>query len=265
MPARKGAAAKTAASIRIGLQLYSVRKECEKDGGKNLPNVLEAVAAMGYAGVEFAGYYGWSAEDLRLMLDDNGLACCGAHVGLETLLGDSLDRSADFHRTLGNQFLIVPGLKEPYRCSPDAWERTAELFNEIHARLKPHLMRTGYHNHSVEFQPMEGCLPWEVFGAHTDRMVVLQLDIGNCMDGGGDPVHELRRFPGRGTTVHLKEFGGPPQAVIGEGQVRWQEILDLLATSAGTKWQIVEHEREGQPPMEGAERCLRNLHRMLGK
>ena len=82
--------------IPIALELYSVRHECEKDDGKNFPAVVDAVAKMGYEGVEFAGYYGWSAADIRKVLDDNGLECCGAHVGIATLLGDELQRSIEF-------------------------------------------------------------------------------------------------------------------------------------------------------------------------
>jgi hypothetical protein len=104
-------------SIPIGLQLYSVRHECEKDDGKNFPNIVKAVAKMGYEAVEFAGYFGWEAEDIRRVLDDNALPCCGTHVGIQTLVGDELKRSIDFHRTIGNQFLIVPGLPEEYRNS----------------------------------------------------------------------------------------------------------------------------------------------------
>ncbi|MGB9603567.1 MAG: sugar phosphate isomerase/epimerase family protein, partial [Limisphaerales bacterium] len=65
--------------IPIGLQLYSVRKECEKD----LPGTIAAVAKMGYKGVEFAGYYGRDAKTLRKMLDDNGLKCCGTHIQID--------------------------------------------------------------------------------------------------------------------------------------------------------------------------------------
>ena len=83
--------------IPIALQLYSVRDDAAKD----LPGVISAVAKMGYAGVEFAGYYGHSAADLRKLLDDNGLQCCGAHVGIQTLLGDELEKSIELHQTIG--------------------------------------------------------------------------------------------------------------------------------------------------------------------
>ncbi|MCS7066416.1 MAG: hypothetical protein NZL85_09115, partial [Fimbriimonadales bacterium] len=84
-------------SIKVGVQLYSVRDDCQRD----LPGTLQAVAQIGYAGVEFAGYYGYDAKTLRQMLDDNGLVCCGTHIGIDQLLGDNFERTVEFHQTLG--------------------------------------------------------------------------------------------------------------------------------------------------------------------
>jgi len=64
---------------------------------------------MGYQGVEFAGYYGLTAEQLRKLLDDNGIVCCGTHTGLDTLLGDNLEKTIEFNKTLGNKYLIGTG------------------------------------------------------------------------------------------------------------------------------------------------------------
>ncbi|MCC7406594.1 MAG: hypothetical protein IT442_00885, partial [Phycisphaeraceae bacterium] len=93
-------------SMPVGIQLYSVRDACAKD----LPGVLKRLAAMGYEGVEFAGYYNYPAADLKKMLDDLGLKCCGTHTGLSTLMGDKFQATVDFNRTLANPYLIVPGL-----------------------------------------------------------------------------------------------------------------------------------------------------------
>ena len=112
--------------IPLALQLYSVREDCARD----LPHVLEAVAKMGYVGVEFAGYHGFTAKELRSMVDGLGLQVAGAHVGLDTLLGDELARSIEFHQILGNQFLIVPGLAEYRRNSRNAWLETAKIMSE---------------------------------------------------------------------------------------------------------------------------------------
>jgi sugar phosphate isomerase/epimerase len=244
------------AKIPIGLQLYSVRKDAEAD----LPGVLKAVADMGYDGVEFAGYYGWSAQDIRKMLDDTGLKVCGAHVGLDTLLGDQLAASIEFHKAIGNQFLIVPGLGEQYRNSAAAWRNTAGIFNEISAKLRPQDLWTGYHNHHIEFTPMDGEMPWDIFFGNTDKDVVMQLDSGNALHGGADVVPFLMRYPGRALTVHLKEYSATnDKALIGEGDVRWPEIFDLCETSGGTQWYIVEQESYAFEPMECVARCIKVL------
>lgn len=248
-------------NIPIGLQLYSVRDDCARD----LPGVLKAVGEMGYTGVEFAGYYGRTAQELRTMLDDNGLKCCGTHTSLDTLLGDVLAETIAFNQTLGNRFLIVPGLARERTESKAAWLETARLFDEAAARASAQGMLVGYHNHSEEFQPLEGELPWDTFFGHTRPEVVMQVDTGNMMHGGAEPAPFLERYPGRALTVHLKEFSQTdPNALIGDGDVPWAEIFRLCESVGATQWYIVEQESYAFPPLECAARCLENL-RGLGK
>src|SRR3989454_12375751 len=92
--------------IPIGLELYSLREECKTD----LPGMLTAVSKIGYKGVEFAGYHGRSAAELRKMLDDNGIVACGTHTPYESVLGDKLKETVEFNQTIGNKFLIVPSM-----------------------------------------------------------------------------------------------------------------------------------------------------------
>jgi len=249
-------------NIPIGLQLYSVRDDCARD----LPGVLKAVGGMGYAGVEFAGYYGRTAEELRLMLDDNGLACCGTHTALETVLGDELERTTAFNKTLGNPYLIVPGLPHERTGSKEAWLETAHLFDGAAERAEALGMHVGYHNHSEEFRPLEGGeLPWDLFFGHTRPEVVMQVDTGNMMDGGAAPAPFLERYPGRALTVHLKEYSATdPNALLGDGDVPWNEIFRLCESVGGTQWYIVEQESYAHPPLECVARCLQNL-RGMGK
>jgi len=254
-----------ASKVPVGLQLFSVRHDCEKDGGKNFPNVVKTVANYGYTGVEFAGYYGWEARDIRKVLDDNNLACCGAHVGIQTLLGDELEKSVEFHRAIGNRFLIVPGLPKEYCDSIAAWAKTADLFNQIAEHLRPHGMYTGYHNHSHEFHAIKGQVPWDVFSSKTRKDVVMQLDIGNAIDGGADCAALLNKYPGRGLTIHIKEYGGPPEAVVGEGEVDWKALLPVLEAKSGAQWYIIEHERDPHRALADAGKCLVNFRRMLAE
>lgn len=247
-------------SLPIGLQLYSVRDDCARD----LPGVLKAVGEMGYAGVEFAGYYGRTASELRAMLEDNGLKCCGTHTGLDTILGEELEKTITFNQTLGNTFLIVPGLQGERTGSREAWLQTARLFDEAAERASTSGMKVGYHNHSEEFQPVaDGELPWDLFFGHTRPEVVMQVDTGNMMHGGAEPAPFLERYPGRALTVHLKEYSASnPEALLGEGEVPWPEIFRLCESVGGTQWYIVEQESYAYAPMECAKRCLDNLKQM---
>jgi len=240
----------------VGLQLYSVRKECKKD----LPGVIAAVAKMGYKGVEFAGYYDYSGKELRKMLDDNGIVCCGTHIGIDTLLGDKLAGTIEFNKILGNKCLIVPGLPRKYTKSHQAWLDTAKVFNELSEKVKADGMLVGYHNHTIEFKEMEGELAWDTFYSNTQKEVVMQLDVGNAITGGVDPLPYIYKYPGRAITVHVKEFSKKnPKALVGDGDVCWKAFFALCEAVGGTEWYIVEYESDAYPPLESVEKCLKNL------
>ncbi len=244
--------------IPIGLQLYSVRGECEKD----LPGTVAAVAKMGYKAVEFAGYYGRDAKALKTLLDANGLKCCGTHIGLETLLGESFKKTVEFNRTLGNKFLIVPGLAAQYTKTRQAWQDTAALFNELAGKAAAEGMRVGYHNHTIEFQALDGELPWDTFFGRTRKDVVMQFDTGNAMHGGGDATIYLKKYPGRAATVHLKPFSKKQgNALIGDDELPWKDIFNLCETIGGTEWYIVEYESDAYPPLVSVEKTLAVLRK----
>jgi sugar phosphate isomerase/epimerase len=226
----------TPAKLPVGVQLYSVRDVAPKD----LPGTLAKIKSFGYDGVEFAGYYGKSASELRQLLDANGLKCCGTHTGLDSIRGDALKATAEFHQTLGNGFLIVPGL--PRQDKAQGWADLGKQFSEIAVRAKELGMVVGYHAHGGDFAPVEGQVPWVVFFDNASPEVAMQLDTGNCLGGGGDPVAMLKRYPGRSRTIHLKPHGGEAGAPIGKDTVPWTEVLTICETTGGTEWYIVEHE-----------------------
>ncbi len=253
--------AEMAKKIPIGLQLYSVRKQCETD----LPGVLAAVGKMGYKGVEYAGYYGRKAEELKKLMDDNGLVCCGTHTGWGTIQADQLKKTIEFNQGIGNKFLIVPGLPGDRVKTVDAIKETAKIFTDTAAQLKELGMHTGYHAHGGDFKKMEnGLTEWENIFDNCGPDVVMQMDIGNCLGGGGDPYAMIKKYAGRSLTIHIKEHGGPAGAVIGEGTVKWAELFELCETVGKTQWYIVEHESDPKTPMESIEKCLTGLKK-LGK
>ena len=146
-PLAQAAASK---KIPVGLQLYSLREQCQKD----LPGMLAAVSKIGYRGVEFAGYHGRSAKELRKLLDDNGLVACGTHTPYDSVQGDKLKETVEFNRTIGNKFLIVPWMNEAK--SKQEWLDRAKLFNEIADKVKPDGMWVGYHAHQHDFKQIDG-------------------------------------------------------------------------------------------------------------
>ncbi len=257
--ARSGMAAMKK-KIPIGLELWSVRHQCEKQ----LPAVLKAVAKMGFGGVEMAhSYYGYDAPAWRKLLDDNGLKSCGMHMGLPALTGDAFDKTVAIHKIIGTPYLIIASLPKKSLASKESIAATGKQFNELAKQLKPHGMRIGYHCHGGDFETVDGKTAWERFGEQTNDDVLLQLDIGNCLGGGGDPVAMLKKFPGRSVSIHMKDYGGKEGFVFGEGTVDWDEIFQILETTGGTKQYIIEEEgKKGPEALKSVRRALDNFRRI---
>lgn len=226
-------------SIPLGVQLWSVRDEIKSAG---MANVLARLAKMGYAAVEFAGYYDHPAREIKKFLDDAGIVACGAHVGFDQFTDDRINATIDYHKAIGCDWTIVPWLAEQSRSTPDACKKTAESLAKVTEKLRPLGMKTGFHLHDADVKPLsDGVSAWYHLAKNTPADFILQFDTGNAMMGGADPVKPLLDFPGRGLSVHLKEF--PVDGVtIGMGKVPWTSVLEATRGKAGTKWHVVEIE-----------------------
>lgn len=240
--------------IPVGVQMYSVRNECKAD----FAGTIEKVSKMGYRGVEFAGYWGLSAKQVRQLVDDNGIVTCGTHTQFADLLPDKLDATIEFNQIIGNKFIICPYMTGKTRAE---WLAHAEMFNKIADKLAPLGLFTGYHAHKHDFQLIEGESAWDIFFGNTKREVIMQLDTSNCVDGGADPVAELKKYPGRTRTIHIKPNGGGAEAVIGEDKINWNGVFEVCETTGGTEWYVVEHETSKQPlvTLERSYAALKNF------
>ena len=243
-----------ARKIPVGLQLYSIRDQCKTD----LPGMLVQVSKIGYKGVEFAGYHGHSAKDLRKMLDDNGLIACGTHTPYESVLADQLQGTIEFNQTIGNKFLIVPWMTGKTK---QEWLDKAKLFDALVDKVKPHGMFVGYHAHSHDFEKFDGESAWDLFFGNTKPEVIMQLDTSNCLEGGADPVAVLKKYPGRARSIHIKASGGGPDAVIGEDKVNWPEVFAWCESQGGTQWYVLEHE-SSKDPLTAVRRSYEALKKM---
>ncbi len=257
--------ATAAGRIPIAVQLYSVRDDCKKD----FDAALEQVAAMGFEGVEFAGYYGYAerAADLRKRLDALKLKVAGTHTGLQTLQGDALKRTIDFHQTIGCRFLVVPSDKA--FTDPAQSKALADTFNRVAETLRPLGMACGYHNHTAEFQKDGDKTYWDLFAERTTKDVILQQDCGWTFAAGYDPVAYVRKYPGRSRTVHFKptiakgETG--KRAILGQDSVDWASVYKACVSAGGTEWIVVEQETypDNKPPMDCTRESFAGLKRVL--
>jgi sugar phosphate isomerase/epimerase len=251
--------AEYAEKIPIGLQLFSVRDVI----GKDMAGTLQAVADMGYQGVEFAGYYNRKAEDLRQMLGRAGLKCCGTHIELKTLLGDAFKETVEFHQTVGMKNIAIHGLPPEHLVSLATILDAAKLLTEISEKLEAVGIRFSYHTQARDVKRVEGQIPIQAVFAHAGPKLHMQVDTGNCMEGGADPIGLLKKFPGRSLSVHLSEHDGPQHAVIGEGDVKWKDVFDVCEAAGNhIEWYVVEQVTFRDSPLESARRCLENLRKM---
>jgi sugar phosphate isomerase/epimerase len=230
--------------VPIGLQLYSVRGECERD----IKGTLARVAGIGYVAAEPWGYPGekveWmglGASELRAAYDANGLACCGMHLATGALMGDNLKRTVELNAILGNRYLIIAA-DSARMASLAGIDELAGILNSAAEALAPEGMLCGYHAHGFDFATVEGDTAWNHLFRRTGQSVVMQMDVGNCANGGGDPYGPLNEFVGRAKTVHLKEWGAPGNPVPGEGVGDWPEIFRLCEEVHGVEWYVVEQE-----------------------
>lgn len=245
------------AQIPVGLQLYSVREQLKAD----FTGTVSAVASMGYAGVELAGYGGMTASDLRKLLDGLGLRVAGDHVGFDRL-EHQLDEAIAFNKEIGSQYVVCPSVPEARRRDAAGWKQLAQTLNEIGRKCSEQGLSFCYHNHAFEFAPLDGSNGFTLLYENSDpRYVKMELDMFWAIKGGDNPANILQRYAGRCPIVHLKDMTGDTEqtfAEVGEGVLNFQEVFQAAATG-GVTWYVVEQDRCKRPPLESVQLSLQHL------
>jgi sugar phosphate isomerase/epimerase len=246
--------------VPIGTQLWCVRKQLAGD----IPGTLKALAAMGYEAVELENAFGRSGAEWRGHLEAARLKACGFHHTLAELQGERLAVSVEFNEAIGNRNLIIRSLEPAVYKSADLLKKTADAVNEIAARLKVHQMRVGYHNHTTDFNRIDGEYWWNRFADQTSKDVILQFDTGNASEMEGvTPESLIRRNAGRTVSMHVKPFSKKdPNAYLGADELDWPAIMTAAETVGGIEWYIVEYEKEGVPPLEALKANLERFKKL---
>ena len=257
--------ARAATSIPVGLEMYSVRNALKQDP----EGTVRAVARAGYAGLEFyAPYFDWTeaeTKQMRRLLDELGIRCFSTHNSASYFSAENLPKARDMNLILGSKYVVMassqpkPGL--------DGWKEVADTLNAAAEQLAPAGLKVGYHNHQPEFTLVEGRRPIEILAKNTQPSVMLQLDVGTCLEAGGDPGAWIRANPGRIRSLHLKDWSPDPAkgyaVLFGEGTADWKSILAAAESTGGVEYYLIEQEGSRFSELETVERCLqafRTLH-----
>jgi sugar phosphate isomerase/epimerase len=147
----------------------------------------------------------------------------------------------------------------------DSWKAVAERLNVAAEKLKPAGMATGYHNHQSEWKLVEGQRPMDVIASGTSKDVVLQLDVGTCVEVGEDPVSWIKAHPGRIKSVHCKDWAPEKgySVLFGEGKAPWPKIFDAAESVGGVEYYLIEQEEgPANEQLQRAEKCLANYKKL---
>ena len=189
---------------RIGLELYAVRNAMARDPERT----LAAVRAIGYGDVELLwsfGNFGRTPAQVAATLKQEGLRAPSAHVS-PTVVCVGWERSLEVAKLLGHEYLIVPSLTPDTARTLDDWREWADRFNTAGAVARRAGIWLAFHNEPDHMKPIDGVLPYDVFVGRLDPGVVrLQLDVGNMVMGGGDPMRYLEKYRDRYWSFHLKD------------------------------------------------------------
>lgn len=247
-----------AKSIPVGLELYSVRDELQKDP----EGTVRAVAKMGYQAVEFyAPYFEWTvpqAKQMRKLMDDLSIRCYSTHNDEEFFLPDKIGHARELNLIIGSKYL-VQAWSDP-KPDLDGWKALAGKLNAAADKLAPSGLKVGYHNHDSEWKPINGKRPMEILAANTNPTVMLQLDVGTCLEAGADPVAWIQANPGRIRSIHCKDWSPDPnvayKTLFGEGKADWKGIFQAAENGGGVEYYLIEQEGSRYPELETAKRCL---------
>ena len=240
----------------ISLQLYSLRDDIRADYAA----IIDSVAAMGYTGIEAAGYkdglfYEMAPADFKKSIEDRGLVVLSSHTTKplaenpqETNWEETWawwDTAIQAHKDAGMRYIVAPWMPMPKTLAD--LQAYCDYYNQIGERCNTAGMRFGYHNHNFEFQEVEGELMFDYLLKNTDpAKVFFQMDVYWVVEGGKEPADYFDAYPGRFELLHIKD-----ELELGKsGKVNFQNIFNNIEKS-GAKHLIVEVERYTGTPFEG--------------
>lgn len=228
---------------RIGVQLYTVRSSMQE----SVERTIEQVARIGYREVEFAGYFGRPAKDVRALLDANGLTAPSAHSADLNSIRNRFAQVLEDASTVGHRYVICASLPRSEQTA-DGYRRIAAEFNRAGELAAKSNIRMGFHNHDGEFAPLGDTNGYDILLAECDpKLVTMQMDLFWTVKAGKDPLAYFAKYPGRFTSVHVKDMAASGAMVdVGAGQLPFGRYF-AQSGPAGIQHYFVEHDNPADP------------------
>ena len=247
---RLGWAANAHRIEKIGLELYTVRDALKQD----FQGTLSRVAKIGYKEVEFAGYFADlknfnpPPKNTRELLNSLGLDAPATHIPYSAISPENLSHVIEASEIIGIKYIVNPGIDPELQKTADGWKRAAEAFNRAGKETMRSGIQFGYHNHVVEFKPVDGQLPYDILLSECDpKLVKMEMDLGWAHEAKTNPLDWFAKYPGRFPLVHVKDFTGDGKITdVGKGVIDWKTLL-AKADVGGVKHYFVEHDNPKSP------------------
>ena len=224
---------------------------------------LQAIKVHGpLKGVGYGAMGGMAPKEFRAFLDGLGLfPACGG-TGVDPLVKDAAGYFA-VQAEVGAPYVMLGSLPEPMRNSPEAWKASAGSLNGWGRAAKAAGIGFQYHNHNMEFSNTEGRHGLDILLENTDpELVKFQVDVGWVLAASQDPVAWLKKMgKDRLRTIHIKDCRRKPKlewTEVGTGELDARGVM-RAATELGVEWALVEQDTCAGPPLESAEKSLRNI------
>jgi len=239
--------------MNIGLQLWSIHEEASKD----LLSTLEKVAKMGYDGVEFAGYFGHSAQELKEKLAELGLKVAASHVPYEALR-DNFEETIKFEVELGNKYVVIPYATFE---TVEEWLEFVEVVAKIREQFDGLQLKLVYHNHFEEFQIVDGEF---IMDKLINAAGMIELDVYWAEFSKVNPSEYLAKFNNISPLVHMKDMADcrTKSTILGTGIIDFKPIIKQ-ARENGAEWLIVEQEAFDIDPLDSVAQGVKNLKELL--
>lgn len=248
-------------NIPVAVQMYTLREESEKD----FAGTLKKVAELGFDGVEFAGYGGLSAKEVKALLDDLGLRAAASHVPLEQL-ENNLPQVIEDIKILGSKYIVCPYLM-PDRRSEQDYQALIILLNQAGEACQREGITLCYHNHDFELARLsDGRMALEaIFDDTNIDNVKAEFDIYWLTKAGEKPIEWINRYKNRTPLIHLKDMTNDAEqffAELGTGGVDLEAVLNM-GEEAGVEWWVVEQDMSRRTPLESIEISINYLKSKL--